>query len=211
MNLQEVANRRLEVEKANIEDQKRKKIQESKAEMEQQVRGIQNEIRAVAIILPPLPPLILGLVVFGIRCHAREPGGEPEPARLTVLSSCIDNGLGHRIARGLSRIGTMKELHKTLIFVAVALLLTGAAVVRLPGRSDRGRWRSTTRASRSSPTSRTRSPAPTWRWSTTTRPPPPHRGSRSSSRTASGSSRRTTITRPTPRTASPRPPPESWT
>jgi hypothetical protein len=29
----------------------------------------------------------------------------------------------------------MKELHKTLIFVAVALVLTGAAVVRLPGRS----------------------------------------------------------------------------
>ena len=31
----------------------------------------------------------------------------------------------------------MKELHKTLIFVAVALLLTGAAVIRLPGRSAR--------------------------------------------------------------------------
>jgi len=29
----------------------------------------------------------------------------------------------------------MKELHKTLIFVAVALLLTGAAAIRLPGRS----------------------------------------------------------------------------
>lgn len=31
----------------------------------------------------------------------------------------------------------MKELHKTLIFVAAALVLTGAAVVKLPGRSDR--------------------------------------------------------------------------
>ena len=43
------------------------------------------------------------------------------------------------------------------------LLLTGAAVAE-PSRPDRvDAWISTTRARRSSPTSRTRSPAPTWR------------------------------------------------
>ena len=110
-------------------------------------------------------------------------------------------------ARRLRRIGsTMKELHKTLIFVAVALLLTGAAFVG-PGTGRPVTRLSTTRGSRSSPTSRTRWPAPTWRWSTMTRRPPPPRGSRSSSRTASGSSPRTTTILPTPRTAWPRPRP----
>ena len=57
----------------------------------------------------------------------------------------------------------MNELYKTLTFVAVALLLTGAAFVSTRDR-DRGRTRSsTTRASRSSPTSRTRWLAPTWK------------------------------------------------
>ena len=76
-NLQEVANRRLDVEKANIEDQKRKKIQESKADMEQQIRRIQNRVRALAIALPPLPPLVLGLFVFGVRLRRENQGANP--------------------------------------------------------------------------------------------------------------------------------------
>jgi ABC-2 type transport system permease protein len=77
LNLQEVANRRLEVEKANIEDQKRKKIQESKADMEQKVRAIQNEKRALAILLPPLPPLVLGLLIWGVRLKRENQGASP--------------------------------------------------------------------------------------------------------------------------------------
>jgi ABC-2 type transport system permease protein len=76
-NLQDVANRRLEVEKANIEDQKRKKIQESKGEMERHVRQIQNGVRAEAILLPPLPPLILGLFVFFSRIKRENQGANP--------------------------------------------------------------------------------------------------------------------------------------
>jgi ABC-2 type transport system permease protein len=75
--LREVANRRLEVEKANIDDQKRKKIQESKADTEQHVRKIQNGIRTVAILLPPLPAVILGLIVFGVRVRRENLGANP--------------------------------------------------------------------------------------------------------------------------------------
>jgi ABC-2 type transport system permease protein len=75
--LQDVANRRLDVEKANIEDQKRRKIQESKADMEQKVRQIQNRIRALAIVLPPLPSLVLGLFVFGVRLKRENRGANP--------------------------------------------------------------------------------------------------------------------------------------
>jgi ABC-2 type transport system permease protein len=77
LNLQEVANRRLEVEKANIEDQKRKKIQESKADMEVKVRAIHNRIRALAMVLPPLPPIVLGLIVFGFRLNRENLGSTP--------------------------------------------------------------------------------------------------------------------------------------
>ena len=76
-NLQEVANRRLDVEKANIEDQKQKKIQESKADMEQQVRQIQNRVRSLAIAIPPLPALALGLFVFGARLRRENQGANP--------------------------------------------------------------------------------------------------------------------------------------
>jgi ABC-2 type transport system permease protein len=76
-NLQEVANRRLEVEKANIEDQKRRKIQESKGEMERHVREIQNGVRAEAILLPLPLPVMLGLFVFFARLKRENQGANP--------------------------------------------------------------------------------------------------------------------------------------
>lgn len=77
MNLQEVANRRLDVQKANIEDEKRQKIQESKADSEVNIRKIQNRVRTLALVLPPLPPLILGLVIFGLRIRRENLGANP--------------------------------------------------------------------------------------------------------------------------------------
>jgi ABC-2 type transport system permease protein len=75
--LRDVAERRLAVEKANINDQKRKKIQESKADKEQHNRQIQNGVRTLAILLPPLPPVALGLLVFGIRLRRENLGANP--------------------------------------------------------------------------------------------------------------------------------------
>ena len=77
MSVQEVANRRLEVKKTSIEDQKRKKIQESKGDTEQKIRGIQNLVRAEAFVFPPVPPLILGLVVFFVRWNRENQGANP--------------------------------------------------------------------------------------------------------------------------------------
>jgi ABC-2 type transport system permease protein len=77
LQLQEIANRRLDVDKANIDDQKRKKILEIKGDTEQEIRRTQNEVRAVAIALPPLPPLILGLLVFGTRLRRENQGANP--------------------------------------------------------------------------------------------------------------------------------------
>ncbi len=75
-NLEEVANRRLEVQKANIEDKKRRKIYESKADSEVQTRGIRNRVRWEAL-LEAVPPVMLGLVVFGLRIRRENYGANP--------------------------------------------------------------------------------------------------------------------------------------
>jgi ABC-2 type transport system permease protein len=76
-NLEEVANRRLDVQKANIEDVKRKTIRESKDDSERAIRQIQNRVRTLAVVLPPLPPLILGLFIFGLRIRRENLGANP--------------------------------------------------------------------------------------------------------------------------------------
>ena len=78
LQLQEIANRRLDVDKTNIEDQKRKKILESQGETEEQIRQTQNEVlrrgdRPAA--LATADPRTLGL---RHPAPPREPGGEPE-------------------------------------------------------------------------------------------------------------------------------------
>ena len=75
-NLEEVANRRLDVQKANIEDKKRRKIYESKAESEVKTRGIRNRVRWQAL-LEAVPPVALGLVVFGWRIRRENYGANP--------------------------------------------------------------------------------------------------------------------------------------
>ena len=74
LNLQEVANRRLEVQKANIDDTKRRATQKSLAERENSVRSIRNNVRALAVVLPPIPPLVLGILVFFVRVRRENLG-----------------------------------------------------------------------------------------------------------------------------------------
>jgi ABC-2 type transport system permease protein len=77
LNLQEVANRRLDVEKANIEDVKRRAIQNSVGERENSVRNIRNNVRTLAVVIPPLPPLVLGILVFFVRMRRENVGATP--------------------------------------------------------------------------------------------------------------------------------------
>ncbi|MFB3829653.1 MAG: Gldg family protein [Bryobacteraceae bacterium] len=62
-NVQSVENRRLQVARANIDDEKQRQIESSRAEMENSIRGIQNTIKLMAVLLPPIPAFVVFLVV----------------------------------------------------------------------------------------------------------------------------------------------------
>jgi ABC-2 type transport system permease protein len=75
-NVQAVENRRLQVARTTIEDEKQRQIENSRADMENSVRGIQNTIKLLAVALPPIPALLLFLFV-SVKRLARERIGVP--------------------------------------------------------------------------------------------------------------------------------------
>lgn len=70
-NVQSVENRRLQVARANIEDEKQRQIENSRAEMENAIRRIQNAIKLAAVALPPVPAFLL-FVLISVRKLRRE-------------------------------------------------------------------------------------------------------------------------------------------
>ena len=75
-NVQSVENRRLTVARTTIEDEKQRQIENSRADMENSIRGIQNTIKLMAVALPPIPAFLVFLFV-SIRRLRRERIGAP--------------------------------------------------------------------------------------------------------------------------------------
>lgn len=75
-NLQAAENRRLTVTRTNIEDEKQRQIETSRADMENSIRGIQNTIKLLAVVLPPIPAFVTFLLV-SLRRIRRERIGVP--------------------------------------------------------------------------------------------------------------------------------------
>jgi ABC-type transport system involved in multi-copper enzyme maturation permease subunit/ABC-type uncharacterized transport system involved in gliding motility auxiliary subunit len=76
-NKQRVEQRRFEVEKRLIEDEKARKNEEYLAHKNQGIRAIQNGIRFWAIALPTLPVWVLCGLVFGVRAGRENRGASP--------------------------------------------------------------------------------------------------------------------------------------
>ena len=62
-NQQNVENRRLQVARANIEDEKQRQIENARADMEASIRTIQNTIKVLAVAIPPIPAFALFVLV----------------------------------------------------------------------------------------------------------------------------------------------------
>ena len=75
--VREVEQRRLTVAEANIEDAKRRKIEDSFAAKEQQIRAIRGQVRLAAAVVPAVPALVLGIVVAVIRARRENRGAVP--------------------------------------------------------------------------------------------------------------------------------------
>ena len=80
-NLEEVENRRLTVQSANIETEKQTENRASLERMETQIRQIQSSIKTFAILLPPVPVFALGVWTF-VRRQRREREGAAAARRL---------------------------------------------------------------------------------------------------------------------------------
>jgi ABC-2 type transport system permease protein len=80
-NLEETENRQLRVLETAIAEAKDIKIRASRETMEIEVRSIRNRIRALAVLLPPLPVLLFGAAVF-VRRARRERDGARDVGRL---------------------------------------------------------------------------------------------------------------------------------
>jgi ABC-2 type transport system permease protein len=77
-NVQAVENRRFQVARTTIEDEKQRQIDVSRADMENSIRGIQNTIKLMAVVLPPIPAVLLFLLVSVKRLARERIGVSPD-------------------------------------------------------------------------------------------------------------------------------------
>jgi ABC-2 type transport system permease protein len=68
----------LDVAKVNIENEKKRKVKEIKDTTEREVRTIENKTRMLAIAIPPIPALLLGIFFFSLRVQHERQGIVPD-------------------------------------------------------------------------------------------------------------------------------------
>jgi len=72
---------RLEAEIKSLQSERNRKVKQVRYKMEQEVRGVQDRYKLFAILIPPIPPLLLALYVFFRRRQAEREGISQERLR----------------------------------------------------------------------------------------------------------------------------------
>jgi ABC-2 type transport system permease protein len=70
--------RELDVLKVNIENDKRRKVKRVKEGTEREIRDVESFWRILAILVPPIPALILGVFIFAMRIQSERQGIVPD-------------------------------------------------------------------------------------------------------------------------------------
>lgn len=79
--VEEVENRRLQVERSNIESKKRREIEKSQARMSQELKGIQKRIQGTSLLIFPVPAAALAFLYFAVRMILARRGRVQEESR----------------------------------------------------------------------------------------------------------------------------------
>jgi ABC-2 type transport system permease protein len=61
---QDNQNRKVQVEIQKLERERDRKVSDARRVADLQIRGIQNQCKALAVFIPPIPPLLVGISVF---------------------------------------------------------------------------------------------------------------------------------------------------
>ena len=77
---QQVAQRRFDSTTRRLEQERSRNRKQIEQELNQNIRRVQNAYKALAVLLPPIPPLVVGLIVF-MRRRQRELEGVIEERR----------------------------------------------------------------------------------------------------------------------------------
>lgn len=72
-NVQSAENRRLQVARANINDERDRTLENARIQMESSIRGVQSAIKLLAVTLPPIPAFLLAIVMALRRVPDRRP------------------------------------------------------------------------------------------------------------------------------------------
>ena len=80
---QEIENRRAEVEKERLKNDRDKKLAQIQRVRDQQEQQIQNEYKFWATFIPPIPPLLVGFVVWALRRVREREGVSRSRMRIT--------------------------------------------------------------------------------------------------------------------------------
>ncbi|MBI3863406.1 MAG: Gldg family protein [Planctomycetia bacterium] len=70
--------RELDVAKQNIENRKKRTLKQSKESADRKIRYIEGRTRNLAILIPPIPPLLLGIFIFALRVQREREGIIPD-------------------------------------------------------------------------------------------------------------------------------------